>query len=106
MQDKEKNILDPNIISWVNRKFNRTFDDDVDTVMQAMPKNNTNEIFKSDLLNWFDRRLISLKIKNPQKTVSEIRKLFTKYDIDKSSSMSREEFKVFFWWVQAYVDAV
>lgn len=61
---------------------------------------------KIGFMNWFERRLISLSLKNPQKTIAEIRKLFLKYDKDKSNSMDKDEFRVFFWWIQAYFDAI
>lgn len=90
----------------MNKKFVKTFEDDVENCFKILPKNNKDMVDKIGFMNWFERRLISLSLKNPQKTIAEIRKLFLKYDKDKSNSMDKDEFRVFFWWIQAYFDAI
>jgi len=101
IQDKDKNIIDPDIVSWVNRKFVKTFEDDFKNCFDLLAKNNKDMVDKIGFINWFERKIISLSIKNPQKTIFEIKKLFMKYDKDKSNNMNKEEFRVFFWWIQA-----
>jgi len=62
-----------------------------------MDLDNSKKISKFQFSNWFTRKLKSM---NSSKIDSAMRKLFNKFDTDKSNFIDRKEFKCVFTWLQ------
>lgn len=70
-----------------------------------MDLDNSNSIQKTEFSSWFARKMKGIKGQHVQKIETAMRKIFSKFDTDKSNSIDLKEFTCVFNWMQYYFDA-